>query len=462
MLVFEWMESAVRASLEKSVCADNNVVKAGAEELTQLLRHDQLRFLQALLNIIQSKGDTETATFAATIYLKNIVKSTWDQRADLNLGLNQHSRQLLQEQIPSLIFLVKDSKPLRSFLLEIILVMASTDFPFEWPSLLPFLMNKYYLPFLQAHSQPGASTENVTLEDVDLAIEIMLTALQKYETAESSSAILCDLKAILEAAQAPLTSTFLLSTRSYVEQTAGGQENSSLGLSSVTLVGRMTLNSLKIITALHGVDLPEFFEEHLKELVTAIMTLFMLNVQNPDVGGPTDDDAPSLHDEIRTACTQFCYEYVTKYSEEFMAYVVDVTRAILSMLQTCTQAGSQDSLVASGMSYLAMTAGVVWGPECDPFKVLPDLLKVICTDVILKVSAQTNMCAFTRQGAVHAHIYDMYAHIYVCACTHPLHGHTGWTHAERGGPRRGLGGVGRRSSDIYPPGVGGCAEGSPS
>lgn len=133
-----------------------------------------------------------------------------------------------------------------------------------------------------------------------IAVDCMLTSLKKYETAESSVSVLTDLKAILELGQAPFFNMFIFCGMAYrsFAVSSFGQENSLSGsdgraLQAATL-SRMTSNSLRIIKCLHGVDLPEFFEENLSQLSSELVQLVLLQACNiADEAAQNMPDDPS-------------------------------------------------------------------------------------------------------------------------------------------------------------------------
>lgn len=133
------MESAVFSSLSKTVSANPKEVKVGTDELASLLGQQQTGFVMALCNLIKDSQPTER--LSAAVYLKNLVRSRWEQRADPNAGLSADSRRALQEGVVSLIFCCP--KNIKSFLLDALGMMAETDVPYEWNTLLPHLVKTY-------------------------------------------------------------------------------------------------------------------------------------------------------------------------------------------------------------------------------------------------------------------------------------------------------------------------------
>lgn len=122
------------------------------------------------------------------------------------------------------------------------------------------------------------------------AVECVQAALAKYETAERSNLVLGELKAILKMVEQPLFNCFQQASVNY---RSGLAEKTP---SYTQLWCQMATNSLSVIKCLHGVDLPEFYEENLNPLMTEVVQL--LKTPNDE-----DDSQPS---ECRCVTVRVC------------------------------------------------------------------------------------------------------------------------------------------------------------
>lgn len=90
---------------------------------------------------------------------------------------------------------------------------------------------------------------------------------------------------------------------------------------------------LKIFYSLNAVDLPEFFEDNLKEFMTHMKWFLVFESTLPElVVNDKDDEKPGLLQRVQTWICQIISLYVGKYEEEFEPYLQAFAKDIWSLL----------------------------------------------------------------------------------------------------------------------------------
>ena len=124
--------------------------------------------------------------------------------------------------------------------------MVTDDFPLNWPGLLPQIVETCK-----------------SLEHIVSALHIAHAVTKHYRNQFKSDEILIQLKAILESFQQPLLEIFM-KMHQFVLENREKPEQVVYGFKALVYIA-------KIFFSLNFVDIPEFFEDHLKEW----MTLFL-------------------------------------------------------------------------------------------------------------------------------------------------------------------------------------------
>ncbi|KXN81986.1 Importin-alpha re-exporter [Leucoagaricus sp. SymC.cos] len=99
----------------------------------------QSGFLQALLQLVLNGSQERSARLAASIYLKNVVKTRWEEEVQ---PLPEQDKAALRGQlVPAMLALSNPTdKTIRTQVAEAISLIAELDFPKKWPDLLDQLV----------------------------------------------------------------------------------------------------------------------------------------------------------------------------------------------------------------------------------------------------------------------------------------------------------------------------------
>ncbi|XWS32030.1 hypothetical protein CRYUN_Cryun23aG0126000 [Craigia yunnanensis] len=235
--------------------------------------------------------------------------------------------------------MLSSSPRIQSQLSEALAVIGKHDFPKLWPTLLPELVSNLQKA---AQSADYASINGILGTDNSIFKKFMY----QYKTND----LLLDLKYCLYNFAAPLLEIFL-KTASLIDSTAA----SSGGGSPVTL--RPLIESQRlccgIFYSLNSQELPEFFEDHMREWMGEFWKYLTMNYPSLE----SSADGLALVDELRAAVCENISLYMEKNEEEFQGYLNDFLSAVWSLLTNVSQSSSRDKLAVTAMKFLTTDEG---------------------------------------------------------------------------------------------------------
>lgn len=99
---------------------------------------------------------------------------------------------------------------------------------------------------------------------------------------------------------------------------------------------------IEIFYSLNWLDLPEFFEDHMKEYMQLFH--FLLTFESKVLETPEDSDEPGLLLEAKAMICECLNLYMEKYGEEFGPYVETFAKAIWGLLMKTGMAMKYDTV----------------------------------------------------------------------------------------------------------------------
>jgi exportin-2 (importin alpha re-exporter) len=285
--------------------------------------------LISALNSSDSQEDNAIRQ-SASIYFKNLVKRRWpipdDERDDTSLQV-LHA----QDSEPvknNLVELLCSSPPnVAKQLAESVAIIGEFEFPQKWPSLLPQLVSK-----LQE-------------QDLNVVKGVMITAnsiMKRFRFSRETDLLLQELKECLDGFQEPLLQTIQM-LEPMLEQFKDNKDALDVIMETIRLTSRVFLSMC-------WMDLPEYFEDHLKEWMTIFVN--MLNYKNDLLVDEDEDTEPDIISKVQAAIVENVNLYVLKYEEEFMDYLPAFTEAIWGLLVQVGDQPKYDVLATSSIKYL--------------------------------------------------------------------------------------------------------------
>ncbi len=255
-------------------------------------------------------------------------------------------------------FLLSGPPPkLRSLLAESLAIIAQHDFPQFWPNLV------------------GDLVARANTQDYHLLNGVLRTAhsvFRRYRNVSMGTEVLKELKFILDQFQAPL---LLIYQQAWAMTGTAGADPARLAL----LLECINLCT-KLFYDLSFVDLPEFFEDHLREWMTGFLTALQYKSNVPSVVG-TDDDKAGLLQKLHKNVCMVLTLFSTKYDEEFAQYLQGFVQCVGQLL-TETVASPKlkfESVSAHGVAFLTAVAN---GAHHKMFAET-HMMKTICEKIVI-------------------------------------------------------------------------------
>ncbi|MED6180174.1 hypothetical protein PIB30_007680 [Stylosanthes scabra] len=258
----------------------------------------------AVLRLVAESSIDDQIRQAAAVNFKNHLRGRWSPAPSDDGGAPAVTPILdpEKEQIKALIvpLMLSATPKIQSQLSEALAVIGKHDFPKSWPALLPEL----------------------------------------YKTND----LLLDLKYCLDNFAAPLLEIFL-KTASLIDAAA------SSGGNAATLRPLVESQRLccRIFYSLNFQELPEFFEDHMKEWMTEFRKY--LTTSYPALEG-SGKDGVAVVDELRAAVCENINLYMEKNEEEFQGYLNEFALAVWTLLGNVSQSSSRDQLAITAIKFL--------------------------------------------------------------------------------------------------------------
>ncbi|PFH32706.1 importin-beta N-terminal domain-containing protein [Besnoitia besnoiti] len=384
--------------LEETLAANPAAIRCAEEQLQ--MRSASESFAKDLLLLLVGADVSPAAKQAGAIYFKNFIRRLWDVDPQQG-GISEANRALVKEHLLCLLLAPTTAKRVQMQLADALARIAETDLPLDWPALLPELSQKHLVPTAASLQQsPPPADQKALLQQQIAALEILHAVLKKYRSALRSDEVLLELQQILPPTQEPLLHVFGTALKllevAVAESGAGDQGKSAMnGSKAVTNCAELLqvlLLAAKVFFSLNTVDLPEFFEDHMREFIGGFVALLRLDL-TPQQVDPTQDSDDGVPGVLEKVATQVCANlklYADKYQEEFQPYVTPCTHAVWEKMQKISSKQRYDFLAAAAMDFLSSAASTAWQPpegapegtSGDPFADA-NLLKEICEKIIV-------------------------------------------------------------------------------
>lgn len=294
---------------------------------------DRVNYGLAVLRLVAEPSVDDQIRQSAAVNFKNHLRARWAPTSpdEPNSALISDSE---KEQIKSLIvnLMLSSSHKIQSQLSEALALIGKHDFPKSWPALLPELIAN-----LKNASQ---SSDYASINGI---LGTANSIFKKFRYQYKTNDLLLDLKYCLDNFAAPLLEIFL-KTASLIDSAVNS------GAPAATLKPLFESQKLccRIFFSLNFQELPEFFEDHMKEWMSEFRKY--LTTSYPVLENTVDGLA--LVDELRAAVCENINLYMEKNEEEFQGYLNDFAIAVWSLLGTVTQSSSRDQLAVMAIKFL--------------------------------------------------------------------------------------------------------------
>ena len=317
-----------------------------------------------VLQILTQESVDLAVRQSAAVFFKNLVKAHWAPEDETQYTVPTDTKTQVKNGLLSL-FLAVPAK-LQAQLSEAMSLIATHDFPAQWPNLLGELVS-------QLSAAAAATPRDYAKISGLLAIAHSITGRYRHEF--KSDTLYAEIKTVLEAFQSPLLELSKLAAGDLPTATAAGKGPATILLNALTLIS-------KLFYDLTAQDLPEFFEDHLTEWMGSFTAI--LKYQNPALAADEDDTEPSPVSTLQAEAVDCLALLMSKEEEAFQPFLSAALSDVWTLLMATGLAPHQDGLVTTSIKFLSTVANSVHHALFADANVLQNLCeKIIAPNVQL-------------------------------------------------------------------------------
>jgi exportin-2 (importin alpha re-exporter) len=267
---------------------------------------------------------------AAAVHFKNLIKKGWDESKEMEdrhgIVISPEDRVTVKSHLVELMCTVPAQ--IQAQVSETISLIAAVDFPEKWQNLIPELVQKFNSP------------------DLSVVNGVLMTAnsiFKRFRYVQRSDELYSVLIYTLNHIQQPLLTMFI--------QT--GKAIEAYGNDAQQLVPRFESLRLmcRIFFSLNFQDLPEFFEDHMKEWMDEFAKY--LQYKNPLLTDEDEETDPSPIDKLQAAIIENLKIYADKDEEPFIPFLPQFTSLVWNLLVSLTAYQKHDTLVTTSIKFLS-------------------------------------------------------------------------------------------------------------
>lgn len=286
--------------------------------------------LEVLRLIASSDAADAAVRQAAAVHFKNLVKSGWDEAKDeedkKGIVISAQDRVTVKNHLVELMCTVPPQ--IQAQISETISLIATVDFPDKWDNLLPELIQKFNSP------------------DLAVVNGVLMTAnsiFKRFRYVQRSDELYRVIIYTLKYIEQPLLTMFIQMGKAIDAYANDAQQ----------LKPRFeALRSMcRIFFSLNFQDLPEFFEDHMKDWMEEFAKY--LQYKNPLLVDETEEDEPSPLDRLQAAIVENLKMYADKDEEPFIPFLPNFTSLVWNLLVGLTAYPKHDTLVTTSIKFLS-------------------------------------------------------------------------------------------------------------
>ncbi|GKY96134.1 hypothetical protein MPSEU_000573500 [Mayamaea pseudoterrestris] len=334
---------------------DRNVSKAAEQQLQEAQRIPGYPLI--VLQLVAANTTDVAVRQAAAVNFKNLVKKAWDEHhedGNDGIAISLDDRNTIKSHLVQLMCTVPPM--IQSQLSETISLIAAVDYPQQWTNLMPELVQQFNL------TQPT------------ILVGVLKTAnsiLKRFRYVTRSDELYTVIAYTLQNIQAPLLALFKALGQAVAAATQNDTQQLTTHMEALRLVCR-------IFYSLNYQDLPEFFEDHMKEWMDDFANY--LTYHNAALVDTSEEDDPSPIDKLQVAIIKNVDLYADKDEEAFLVYLPQFTTLIWNLLLTTTAYPKHDELVTTSIRFLS---GLVQKIMHKSLFAAPETLRQIVLNIVI-------------------------------------------------------------------------------
>ena len=311
-----------------------------------------------VLQLVSTQGVDGSVVQAAAVHFKNVVKYRWNPPAETsssNGGLGtsngggagsaaaialpeQEKEQIRASLLP---LLLGSGVAAQAQLAEALTLIAASDFPRRWPSLLPDLVSTFAC----------IETDFGRVGSALVAIDAVLRRLRGEMDSEE---LRQDLRYVLDTLVKPLLELFkqvgaLVRARS-----------SANDVDALVVLFRAVHEVSRIFFSLHQQVIPDIIEDFLADWMQEFHVYLTFETSPAFEAAlrriEPDPERPTAVDDVKASICENLNIYTLKYEEEFEPFVKTFVTDVWSLLVKVGNATSQDGLTAQALRFLTTVA----------------------------------------------------------------------------------------------------------
>eukprot|EP01104_Vermistella_antarctica_P013384 TRINITY_DN4032_c1_g2_i1.p1 TRINITY_DN4032_c1_g2~~TRINITY_DN4032_c1_g2_i1.p1 ORF type:complete len:1002 (+),score=275.78 TRINITY_DN4032_c1_g2_i1:117-3008(+) len=334
--------------LERAASPDPVQRQTATDQIKQMMKTPG--FSPSMLSLVSRDDLPQHIRQMGAVVFKNYIKENWIPDGTDIIGAD---RDAVKSSLIQLMLVAPDA--IQRQAAEALKIISAHEFPKQWPGLTKELADRLV-------------TQDFNI--INRVLSILDNVLKKYGTSYKCESVLRELAHILNDLQQPLL-TLVNTVCSVIDQSLANPAAMEALFTSI-------LHISDIFYSLNGVDIPEFFEDHIKEWM-AVFHKFLSFQTAHDCLLSTDDDVPGLLHRVQSSIFENVDLYLQKYEEEFQPFLGQFVQDTWTLL---VQAGPQpkfDPVVTGGIKFLCSAAK---GVHHGLFAKEEDL-KNVCENIVI-------------------------------------------------------------------------------
>ncbi|PKA47263.1 Exportin-2 [Apostasia shenzhenica] len=310
---------------------------------------NQPGFALAVLRLVSEPAADEQIRLAAAVHFKNHLRARWPSSSPSPIP--DAEKTVIKDRIVAL--MLSSALRIRNQLSESLSIISSHDFPLSWPSLLPELVSSL-------RSETDYTKINGLLGAAN-------SIFSKFRHSFDTTALRIDLKYCLDGFAAPLLEIFLKTSQII----SGGTASGSLSADALRPLFESQRLCCEIFYSLNSIELPEFFEDHMREWMTEFLNYLTKAY-------PVAVENDGTVDSLRSAICENLQLYMEKNEEEFKDYLKDFAGAVWNLLLTPASSPSRDQLTITAIRFLTIVSTSIHHSLFGS----PETLQRICHSIV--------------------------------------------------------------------------------
>ena len=279
-----------------------------------------------LLHIIASTNLAMPVRLAGALYFKNLVKRKWITEDGQNYLLPLEDIQKIKSEIIDV--MIKLPNQLQIQIGEAITLIAESDFPQNWPDLIDILVQKLSL------------TDFVNNKAILL---VSHSIFKKWKPLFRSDDLFLEIKLVLDKFVEPFLKLFI-ELDQLIEKLKDNEAQLIIYFENLLLL-------VQIYYDFNCQDIPEFFEDHMNELMAIIHKYLVYD--NPLLLKKDEDEEVDVLIKLKTSIIELLSLYVTRYADVFEPLIQTFITSVWELINNfVTRQPKFDLLVVKALQFL--------------------------------------------------------------------------------------------------------------